>query len=197
MNTTKFMLFLLLSLLFFGCTTQRLDKNDLVVKEFNWRVKIPDFMITQNQEEWKRLQNLGMEKINDTYGTHSSNKAETIFIFKSKDESFFEATTEAHKSEIYYALTCQRMDDIFYNTLKTQIPNGKIDTAKSVVTVDNRPFQTLTSSIVYSSGNIAHAVIFRSLFKGKELTVSVMFSNQQTGDRIIEAFKSSSFNWEQ
>ena len=198
MTKSKLLLLLFYPILFSSCSGQDSTKNELVITDFNWKLKIPEFLISENKEEWKKAQDRGKKGIEDTYNVELKNKTTTIFIFKSKDESFFEATSEKLKPEMTsdYLATCERMNDIFYNSITTQVPNAKMDTTKTVETINNIQFQTLTSKITFPNGYTKNAIMFRSLFKDTELTVSIMFSNQQTGQQIIEAFKKSSFSFD-
>lgn len=195
----KLSLFFLLAIsLFSGCSAQdSTKKNELVISDFNWKIKIPALLISENKDEWKKAQYRGKKGIEDTYNIELKNKVKTIFIFKSQDQSFFEATSEKFNLEMAsdYVATCKRMNDIFYNSITTQVPDAKVDTLQTVETIDNIQFQTLTSKMSFPNGLIKNAIMFRHLFTDTELTVSVMFSNEQTGRQIIEAFKKSSFHF--
>ena len=196
----KLPLFFLFAITFFSsCSGQdTTNKNELAISDFNWKLKIPEFLISENKDEWKKAQDRGKKGIEDTYNVELKNKVKTIFIFKSQDQSFFEATSENFNPEMAsdYIATCKRMNDIFYNSITTQVPNAKVDTLQTVETIDNIQFQTLTSKMSFPNGSTKNAIMFRHLFKDTELTVSVMFSNEQTGRQIIEAFKKSSFHFE-
>lgn len=194
-----YLLFLFIIILFSSCSGKdSTKKNDLVISDFNWKLKIPKFLISENKDEWEKAQDRGKKGIEDTYNVELKNKAKTLFIFKSKDQSFFEATSEKFNPEMAsdYIATCKRMNDIFYNSITTQVPNAKVDTLQTVEIIDNIQFQTLTSKMSFPNGLTKNAIMFRSLFNDTELTVSVMFSNEQTGRLIIEAFKKSNFHFD-
>jgi len=196
----KLPLFFLFAItLFSSCSGQdSTKKNELVISDFNWKLKIPEFLISENKDEWKKAQDRGKKGIEDTYNVELKNKVKTIFIFKSQDQSFFEVTSEKFNPEMAsdYIATCKRMNDIFYNSIVTQVPNAKVDTVQTVETIDNIQFQTLTTKMSFPNGLTKNAIMFRSLFTDTELTVSVMFNNEQTGRQIIEAIKNSSFHFD-
>lgn len=191
-------LFLFGIIYFSSCAGQNSTReNELIITGFNWRLKVPDFLIAENKDEWKKVQESGKKDIEETYDIEMKNQVNTIFIFKTQDESFFEATSEKIKPEMVsdYIATCKKMNDIFYNTVVAQVPDAQLDTFQTVQTIDNIPFQTLTAKMSFPNGLIKNIVMFRSLFKDTELTVSVMFSNDYTGKKIIEAFKKSDFHF--
>lgn len=193
------LLFLIVITVFSSCSGQvPIKKDELVISEFNWKLKIPEFLISENNDEWKKAQDRGKKVIEDTYNVELKNKVRTIFIFKSTDQSFFEATSEKVNLEMAsdYVATCKRMNDIFYNSIVTQVTNAKVDTLQTVETIDNIEFQTLTSKMTFPNGLTKNAIMFRHLFTDTELTVSVMFSNELTGRQIIEAFRKSSFSFD-
>ena len=191
----KFLYLAVFPILFAHCSGQQTTKDSLYSSDFKWRLKIPAFLVSENKEEWKRVQDAGKNAISETYNAQLRNKVKTIFIFKSADNSFFEAVGEPINKEqaANYSQTCERMNDIFYNTVKTQIPTAQVDTTKGVELVDNIPFQFLRARITFPNGTSKTTVSYRSVFDNIELTVSAMYSNQASGDEITRAFKSSTF----
>ena len=165
MSKSRFVLILFLPCLFAHCSGQLSTNDTLFIPDFKWRLKIPAFLVSENKEEWKRVQEGGQKAIRDAYNIKIKNKLKTIFVFKSADNSFFEAVSEpiSKKQAENYVQTCERMNDIFYNTIKTQVPTAQIDTTKSMEFVDNLPFQVLKAKVTFPDGTSKTTVSYRSV----------------------------------
>jgi len=195
MNKLGLILLFLIRFLFSSCSAQKSSSNELFIPEFKWKLKIPEFLIAENTEEWKKVQSAGKKVFEDTYNTELTNKVKTIFIFKSSDKSFFEAVSEPISQEQAenYVATCEKMNDLAYNAIKAQVPTAQIDTTKHEEVIDDFPFQVLKIKLTFSDGSNRTSISYRRVFGNTELTISAMYGNQASGDNIAKAITSSQF----
>jgi len=196
MDKVKCNFFILLLVVFNNCYGQQDKTGELFITGFKWKLNIPQFLIPENPEEWKIVQERGKKAFEDTYNTSLNNKLKTIFIFKAKDTSFFEAVNEpiSDGEAKNYLAVCEKMNTLVYNTLKTQAPTAQIDTTKREEIIDSIPFQVLEITMIFPDGNKRMTTSYRSVFGNKELTISAMYSNKESGDKIINAIRNSRFN---
>ena len=185
----------LLPFVFCNCSTKQPSRDKLFIPEFKWQIKIPAFLASQNMEEWKRVQDAGRRAIGSAYNIDIKKVVHTVFIFKSNDDSYFEAVSEPISKDQAdnYLETCERMNNIVYNTIRTQVPSARIDTVKGVEFIDKLPFQYLKINLTFPGGQSKTTISYRRVFEENELTVSIMYADQGSGNKILWAFENSNF----
>lgn len=191
-NTYLISIILLLAI---SCNGKTRKDNELFVKQFNWSIMIPDFLIEGNKTAWKEVQKRGEESMENTLDVALKNKVNTIFILKSGQDDFFESTNEKYKgNEIEYNETIENTYSVFYETLITQLKNSTIDTIKTTENIDGIVFKRIDFKLKFANGLEKTSVIYSALINANILTVSVMYANEEKGQLMIESLRSSKFN---
>lgn len=147
------LIYLLLSLTIIvqSCKGQTTPKKEIYNQDFNWTITIPENFQNVSVEEWKKIQNKGLDAIEKTYDEKVINQAKTIFVFKSDQLNYFESNYQPFDIAIDgdYLESCKNVDEVLYKTFETQMPGINIDTTKTVEKIDNLEFQTFKMKIRY------------------------------------------------
>lgn len=190
--------FLILLATFLNCTAQDESNVAFQIANWSWKLNIPEFLTPYDQQEWKEMQDKGKEAIEETYILEMKNKVETVFIYQTNDNIFFEATIEKFNIEKTpdYIASCLWNNDFMYDLIVKNVPEAQLDTIISVVNVDHIDFQAINLKLTFPDGSVRSSLILRSLFDDMELTVSIIYNNNQSLEEILEVLKKSRFKKE-
>ncbi len=193
---TSFLCGMILSLLLSSCNGQIVsDPKTIYNKDFKWTIVIPENFNFIEPSEWEKLQNRGIDAIEETIGEEVESQAKTIFVFKNGDFNYLESNYQPYDIDADgdYIETCRGVNEIFYQTLESQMPDAVIDTISSVEKISGLEFQTFKLNATMPNGMIIHMIMYSRLFGEKELSVNVTYVNEVEGKRMIEAWSSSKF----
>lgn len=183
-------------LLLSGCTGQTKTKpKTLYNEDFKWTITIPENFINVSPKEWAKMQNKGLDAVENTYGEEVINQAKIIFVFKNADFNYMESNYQPFDVEVDgdYLESCKGVNEILFETFKTQMPNAKIDSISSVEKISNLNFQTFKMKIDFPNGMTMHSQMYSRLFDKKEFSVNIMYVDGKQGKKMIEAWTKSKF----
>lgn len=183
-------------LLLTSCTGQtKTEPKTLYNEDFKWTITIPENFINVSPQEWAKIQNKGLDAIENTYGEDVINQAKIIFVFKNADFNYMESNYQPFDVEVDgdYLESCIGVNEILFETFKTQMPNAKIDSISSVETISNLDFQTFKMKIDFPNGMTMHSQLYSRLFDKKEFSVNIMYVDEKQGKKMIEAWTKSKF----
>ncbi len=193
---TSILNFLLILLLLSSCSGQtKTEPRTLYNEDFKWTITIPENFISVSPKEWAKMQNKGLDAVEDTYGMEVINHAKIIFVFKNADFNYLESNYQPFDVQVDgdYLESCKGVNDILFETFKTQMPNAKIDSISSIEMINNLDFQTFKMKIVFPNGLIMHSMMYSRLFGKKEFAVNIMYIDEKQGKRMIDAWTKSKF----
>ncbi|MBX2969032.1 MAG: hypothetical protein KF803_06655 [Cyclobacteriaceae bacterium] len=191
----------ILSTLFFlsflpGCTGQAKTKPETLYNEdFKWTITIPENFINVSPQEWAKMQDKGLDAVEKTFGEEVVNQSKVIFVFKNADFNYLEANYQLFNVETDgdYLESCKAVNEILFETFKTQMPNAKIDSISSIEKISNLDFQTFKMKIYFPNGMTMHSIMYSRLFEDREFSVNIMYVDERQGKRMIEAWTKSTF----
>lgn len=189
-------LFIFLSLLFQGCLGQTsTPKKEVYNSDFNWTISIPENFENVSAQEWAKMQKRGTEAIEKTIDEKIVNNTKTIFIFKSDQLHYFEANYQPFDPEIDgdYSETCVAVNDIIYETFRTQMPGIKLDTTRTVEKIDNLDFHKFTMRVEYPNKMVMKVLMYSRLFDKKVLAVNIMYVDNEKGRKMLDSWTKSKF----
>jgi len=195
MNKINYLL-ICLSILIQSCNGQATPKKEIYNKDFNWTITIPENFENVSTEQWAKMQNKGAEAIEKTYDEKITNRAKTIFVFKSDEMNYFESNYQPFDTIIdgNYVESCKNVNNILYETFKTQMPDIKIDTTTTLEKIDNLEFQTLKMKVEYPNKMVLNLLMYSRLFDKREFTVNIMYVDNLKGIQMLDSWKKSKFN---
>jgi hypothetical protein len=188
---------LLITFAFFhtGKSQVKSSSKEFFSKEFNWTIQIPEGFEPVSAEEWKKMQNRGLEAIEKTYDTEVENMAKTIFVVKNGLFNYFEANYQPFNKEKDgdYLESFKEVNSIVYGTFEAQMPNAKLDSASSQETIDGKVFQTFKVTITVPNIIVMEFLMYSRLFGDKEFTVNSLTVDKEKRRVLLEAWRSSKF----
>ena len=192
----KYFLFLALSLSFSGFCQS--PKATHIFKEFGWSITIPSGFDAINEAEWSKLEDRGVEAIEETYGEQLIDQTTTLFVYRNAQFNVFESNNQPFDEKVdgNWVASCKEVNDIVFETFEAQMPNIPLDSASSVETIAGRKFQTFMVKVDFPNGIQLKSLMFSTLFPNlkKELTVSITSIDDTQFEKMLSAFKNSRFN---
>jgi len=187
---------LVLLLLLSGCDGQtKIDPQKIYNDEFKWSIVIPENFTNVSPADLEKLQNKGADAIENTYGEEVVNQAKKIFAFKNADFNYLESNYQPFDIEVDgdYLESCKNVNEIYYETFKTQMPDAVIDSSTGVEKISGLDFQTFKVKINLQNGMTMHALMYSRLFDKKEFSVNIFYVDDKQGEKMISAWTNSKF----
>ena len=179
-----------------GCRTKTdSPPQTLHNKDFNWTITIPEEFASVSPGDWAKLQNRGAEAIENTYGEKVENQATTIFVFKSGDYNYLESNYQSFDpaQDGDYRESCKGVNEIVYETFKSQIPAAKIDSASSVERIGGLDFHTFKIVLDLPNGTKIHSYMYNRLFGKRDFSLNITYVDENAGGKMREAWFGSKF----
>jgi hypothetical protein len=141
------------------------------------------------------MQNKGIDAIEKTYEGEVINQSKTICVFQSDQLNYFECNYQPFDPSVDgdYLKSCREVDEVLYETFKAQLPGIKIDTTRTVETIDNLVFQILKMKIEYPNKVTLNLLMFSRLFDKREFSVNIMYVDELKGEEMLECWRGSKF----
>lgn len=167
----------------------------IYTKEFNWTISIPEQFEKVSNEEWKKMQKTGEKAIEKTIGEDIVNNSKIIFVFKNDAFNYLEANSQPYNKKVDgdFFETCKAVDEIIYQTFKTQLPDVKIDRFTETEIIGGLEFYKFKIKVYYPNKTVLTAIMYNRLFGNKELTVNIMYVNTIKGVSMLNAWRKSTF----
>jgi hypothetical protein len=141
------------------------------------------------------MQNRGAEAIENTFGEEVINQSKTIFVFKNANFNYFESNYQPFDERIDgdYLESCKNVNEIVFDTFKTQMPNAKIDSLSTIEKISGMDFHTFKVDITYPNGMTLKSLAYSRLFGLKEFSVNIMYVDDKQGKKMISSWMNSKF----
>jgi hypothetical protein len=191
---TVFLVLLLSSILLQSCKGQtKSPPKEIVNKDFNWTIQIPEGFESVSAEQWTKMQNKGADAIEKTYDAKVENKAKTSDQFNYFESNYqpFDTTTDGDYLESF-----RNVNSLLYGTFEAQMPNAKLDSSSSQETINGKVFQTFKITIAFPNKMVMDFLMFSRLFANKEFTVNIMTVDKDKQRVLLNAWRNSKFTAE-
>ncbi|MEX1240080.1 MAG: hypothetical protein WEB30_10195 [Cyclobacteriaceae bacterium] len=179
-----------------GCKTKT-DSNLQTFhnEDFKWTITIPEKFTTVSPDEWGKLQNKGAQAVEKTYSEKVENQSTAIFVFKNGEYNYLESNYQQFDPEVDgdYRESCKVVNEIVYETFRTQIPNAKIDSASFVEKISGLDFHTFKVALDLPNGMKIHTFTYNRLFGNKDFAINITYVDEEAGERMKEAWFGSKF----
>lgn len=178
------------------CTSQQQSKpQTLHNTEFNWTITIPEGFESVPTGDWEKMQNKGAQAVQNTYGEKVENLSTVIFVFRKGQFNYLEANYQPFDpaTDGDYRASCKGVNEILYETFRTQIPNASLDSTSSIQSVSGLEFQKFDISIGLPNGVKLKSQMYSRLFGDKDFSVNIMYADEEPGEKMTTAWLNSVF----
>jgi len=164
-------------------------------EDFNWTITIPENFTSVSPDDWAKLQNKGAQAVEKTYGEKVENQATTIFVFRNGDYNYLESNYQPFDPEVDgdYRESFKSVNEIVYETFRSQIPTAKIDSASSVEEVSGLDFHTFNLVLDLPNGMKIRTLMYSRLFQDKDFGVNITYVDEEAGESMKKAWFASRF----
>ena len=164
--------------------------------DFNWTISVPRGFKNVPDTLWAKMQNKGAAAIENTYDVKVENQAHTIFVFNSDQFNYFEANYQPFdsSSDGDYQEAYKSVSDVIYGTLKSQMPNARLDSSYSRETVGGKEFYVFKMAAQLNPQMTMRMLMYSRLFGKKEFSVNIMYVDEAKGKAVLDAWKASTFD---
>jgi hypothetical protein len=178
--------------------TGQVKSREIVNKDFNWRIEIPEGFESVSAEEWTKMQNRGADAIEKTHDVKVENNAKTIFVFKSDQFHYFESNYQPFdsKTDGNYLENVKDVNQLLYSTFEAQMPGARLDSVSSQETIDGKVFQVFKILVSIPDKITIELLMYNRLFGNREFTVNIMTVNKEKQRVLLNAWRNSKFGTE-
>jgi len=164
-------------------------------KEFKWTIVIPADFQNVSAADWAKMKDKGAEAIENTYGEEIVDATTTLFVFKNADFNYLEANAQPYdvNEDGNYLDNCKNVNEIIYETFRTQLAGASIDSLTSVTEISGLEFQTFTMKLDLPNGITMHSSMYSRLFDDQEFSVNIMYVDEAQGEKMNTAWARSIF----
>ena len=176
---------------------QTLKSKNIYLEDFKWTINIPPIFNSVNIADWNNVQARGKQSIEQTYRINIKSKPKTLFVYKTTAElNYFESNWQSFRdiNSVAYEKEYQKVNYILYKTIQDKIPNAKIDSATSQITIDKVKFKLFSLTASYSN-HIFNIRQFKTILNKKQLSVNITYLSKDAGDQLLTAFLNSKFGF--
>ncbi len=163
---------------------------------FKWRITIPAGFTNMSPAEYAANQKKGVAAIEKTYDGKVENHSKPIFVFKSDQMHYLESNYQSFNTKIDgdYLKSCRNVNDMIFNTFKTQMKGVQIDSTYSFQIINNLKFNVFKIVVTFPNSMMLNFYMFNRLFINKDFSVVMMYADKEKGEAMLNAFKKSTFS---
>jgi hypothetical protein len=168
-----------------------------MLKDIGWTIKLPsDFKLEESSVIAKKIKDGIVILENESHLNLNVSTTKNL-ISASKDQfSQFNVTLSKSTApnEHYWDSVNNNVLKIFYKaTVKQAPPDAKVDSSRTVETIDGIPFKSFRMDIKVNNNLTVHNFIVTKLYKGSTLSINYNFADESVGEEIKKMIKESKF----
>ncbi|MFC4818493.1 MULTISPECIES: hypothetical protein [unclassified Flavobacterium] len=184
-----------LTLLVIGANAQGAKEREIFNKDLNWTISIPEGFEAMSEEEKARIEQKGKDALESTTGVTITAQVKSLFVFKNDKAHYFEANYQSFdpSQEGDYIESCKAVNDVMYNTFKSQMPGAKITKKESTEKIDGLDFHTFAVEVELPNNMTMKIIMFNRLFGNKDLSVNMIYIDESKGKQMMDSFRKSKF----
>ena len=172
-------------------------KTTHTFEDFGWTITIPEGFDPVGEDEWSKIEERGLEAIEDTYGEEITELAKNVFVYRNSTFNLFQANYQNYDEDIDgdFKETSAMVNQMVYETFYSQMPDASIDTSSSIKTISGREFKGFEVKVVMPNGIKMHINMYSTYFReiGKQMTMNITSVEPEVHKVMLESFYSSKF----
>lgn len=186
---------LLLICLIASCSNPEVKNRQIFIEEFNWRITVPEEFEYMSKKEIQASRNKGLDLFEEQIGEDIVDEVQVLFWIKNGELNGLEANFQPFNidEDGDYKESNDYINGLTVEALTSKFPQIKVDSLSSFEKIDNLNFQKFYAKFTYPNGMILHAHSYSYLFENKDFTVSITYTNEEIGKKLIQSFLKSKF----
>lgn len=194
MKTNLLVIFLLLFKvsLVFG---QESKKNiHIVDQELGFRMDLPKGFAKMSSQEVGAALKMGKKQIDQLYDTDVNINGLEPNLFKKDDNNFFIINIKDYpSSEKAYQEEVATYNQLMYNTYQKSFPKAELTEFKETKKIGNVVFTKYSLKAVVTKTLVMNVFNYNSFYKGKDVTLAAVYTDEEIGQEILKAVEGASF----
>ena len=185
-------------LLLLTLTTQALAQDSTKRYTFNevgWTITIPADFKEMDSVQNRRSMEKGIKVLEESADVIADiSEVKTLFTATKNTFQYFTATLtpfDPPKDGDYKQAT-KELKEITYYTFKDQMPDAKLDSSSTKITIDGLEFDKFSVLIKVKDLTLT-VVLIGKLYKGYDFGISYLYMDEQTRDQIEASIRNSKF----
>jgi hypothetical protein len=196
MSTTKTTIVVILLLAAVTCLHAQTSDTKYTFPQVGWTMYLPaSFKIIDSAKNAAMTENgkKTMEDANNIKADFSGLK--TLVSAMKNATNYFNSTITPYdpKTEGSYAKTNQGLKGILYNTFAQKIPNAKIDSASSQLTIDGVTFLRFYLRLKLDTRVLFHMVVLSKYYKGYDFGITYLYTDEESKAELESILTTSKF----
>ena len=162
-------------------------------KDFNWTIKLPSNFEPVAEQIWQQKENSGTADLEKSNGTTFVNDSKFVFMFKEGAENNIIASyniqdPKRHKSAEYV------VQKSLYHEFETMSSKLKLDSSSTKMVINHLSFDVFVLKIdIPTKGFHDYDYRITRMFGDRNLSISIIFSDDKYGEAMLNAIKNSTF----
>lgn len=186
-----------LFLLFFNCQGQELsDQIQIVDKITGFKMDLPEGFEQLTDSEMSKMMTIGKEKIDNVYHSDIELSGGDPMMFKKDNYNYFIIHIKDYDPAVDgdYNDAVVNTNNVLYETYRQTFKNANIDTFSSSEKIDGVTFDRYSIKIEIPPKTNMKILSYSTYKEGKDIAVSVAYSNDEIGEEILKALRSAKFS---
>jgi len=178
-------------------TNAQETQNKYFFKEVGWSIILPaDFNLVDASDDAARNERgkKAMEKANNVIADISQTR--TLISATKNTYNYFNATITPFnpKEDGDYKFVNQQVKDIAYKTLFQKMPDAKIDSSTSIITIDGLVFDKYQLTIAIKNKVLFNMLLLTKFYKGFDFGITYLYLDEKTKDEMETMLQNSKFS---
>ena len=195
MNIKTIFFYLLIGTLS-SCEGQKSEKQILIVdKSTGFKMFLPKGFEELTENESDKIIIAGKKNIDQIYDTDIEISDVKPKLFKLDKNHYFLINSRAYdpKTDGDYATAVNESNGLLYRTYLRSFENSKVDSMNQQKRIDGFNFAKYSLLINIPPNSKMKVTNYASLVKNKDLTIAVVYSDDNIGNDVINAVESAKF----
>lgn len=170
------------------------EKNAYVSK-YDLTIPVPNGYVEMPVDDANEMHKQGVQMVKNQLGEDVRIVIETLLILKKNDDNQLIVEVQPFDTLLLgnFDMYREKMNNMFYKTIATNIAPGTIDTFHSKQKVGSLNFESLKSVIKLPDGSQRNVAVIKRLMGTEQLSFTLIYSDEQHEKILLNALKHSSF----
>lgn len=171
-----------------------LNPIHIVDQELGFRMDLPKGFAKMSSQEVGAALKMGKKQIDQLYDTDVNINGLEPNLFKKDDNNFFIINIKDYpSSEKAYQEEVATYNQLMYNTYQKSFPKAELTEFTETKKIGNVVFTKYSLKAVVTKTLVMNVFNYSSYYKGKDVTLAAVYTDEEVGQEILKAVEGASF----